>query len=36
MRERIDALQGELSLGTGARGSLRIDARLPSAREATP
>jgi signal transduction histidine kinase len=36
MRERIVALQGELSLGTGARGSLRIDARLPSAREATP
>ena len=35
MRERITALRGELSLGTGARGALRIEARLPSAREAT-
>jgi hypothetical protein len=36
MRERIAALHGELSLGTGARGALRIDARLPPMRDATP
>ena len=36
MRERIAALHGELSLGTGTCGALRIDARLPSMRDATP
>src|SRR3546814_14988028 len=30
MRERIDALHGELNLGTGAGGALRIDARFPA------
>jgi signal transduction histidine kinase len=34
MRERVAALQGELQLARGERGSLRIDARLPCAREA--
>lgn len=34
MRERIDALQGELRLHAGARGALCIDARLPLARGA--
>ena len=29
MRERLQALGGELRLGTGARGALRIDASLP-------
>ncbi len=36
MRERVAALHGELHLGRGARGALRIDARLPAAREAAP
>ena len=30
MRERITALHGELDLGVGAHGALRIDARLPA------
>src|SRR3546814_19725817 len=36
MRERIDALHGELNLGTGAGGALRIDARFPAAQGAAP
>lgn len=32
MRERVAALHGELQLGRGERGALRIDARLPCAR----
>ena len=36
MRERITALHGEFNLGTGARGALRIDARLPATQGAAP